>query len=31
MTENLEQAAGTLMDLEEAEKKASEDVIAERE
>ena len=31
MTENLEQAAGTLVDLEEAEKKASEDVIAERE
>lgn len=31
MTENLEQAAGILMDLEEAEKKASEDVIAERE
>lgn len=31
MTENLEQAAGTLMDLEEAEKRASEDVIAERE
>lgn len=31
MTENLEQAAGTLMDLEEAEKKASEGVIAERE
>lgn len=31
MTENLEQAAGTLVDLEEAEKKSSEDVIAERE
>lgn len=31
MTENLEQAAGTLVDLEDAEKKASEDVIAERE
>lgn len=31
MTENLEEAAGFLMDLEEAEKKASEDVIAERE
>lgn len=31
MTENLEEAAGFPMDLEEAEKKASEDVIAERE
>mgnify|MGYP000690695723 FL=1 len=30
MTENLEEAAGFPMDLEEAEKKASEDVIAER-
>lgn len=31
MTENLEEAAGFPIDLEEAEKKASEDVIAERE
>ena len=31
MTKNLEEAAGFPMDLEEAEKKASEDVIAERE
>ena len=31
MTENLEEAAGCPMDLEEAERKASEDVIAERE
>ena len=31
MTDNLEEAAGFPMDLEEAEKKASEDVVAERE
>lgn len=31
MTENMEEAAGCAMDLEEAEKKASEDVVAERE
>ena len=31
MTENLEEAAGCPMDIEEAEKKASEDVVAQRE
>lgn len=31
MTENLEEGAGCPMDIEEAEKKASEDVVAQRE